>query len=75
MTDEPAGAGLPNNVERNRLDKARLPSSRTTAGPEGAPHRSFLYAIGLSSEEIAQPFVGVVTTWNEAARACSARRP
>jgi len=67
MTDEPAGAGLPNNVEPNRLDKARLPSRHTTVGPERAPHRSFLYAMGLSSEEIAQPFVGVVTTWNEAA--------
>lgn len=48
-------------------DKARLPSRHTTVGPERAPHRSFLYAMGLSAREIAQPFVGVVTTWNEAA--------
>jgi len=51
----------------NSLDKARLPSRHTTIGPERAPHRAFLYAMGLSAREIAQPFVGVVTTWNEAA--------
>ncbi|NGX99675.1 MAG: dihydroxy-acid dehydratase, partial [Candidatus Afipia apatlaquensis] len=44
-----------------------MPSRHTTVGPERAPHRSFLYAMGLSAREIAQPFVGVVTTWNEAA--------
>jgi len=48
-------------------DKPRLPSRHTTVGPERAPHRSFLYAMGLSAREIAQPFIGVVTTWNEAA--------
>ena len=53
--------------EPDRLDKSRLPSRHTTVGPERAPHRSFLYAMGLSGQEIAQPFVGVVTTWNEAA--------
>ena len=50
-----------------RIDKAKLPSRHTTIGPERAPHRSFLYAMGLSEEAIAQPFVGVVSTWNEAA--------
>jgi len=48
-------------------DKAKLPSRHTTVGPERAPHRSFLYAMGLSAREIGQPFVGVATTWNEAA--------
>jgi len=48
-------------------EKSGLPSRHTTVGPERAPHRSFLYAMGLSAREIAQPFVGVVTTWNEAA--------
>ena len=50
-----------------RIDKAKLPSRHTTIGPERAPHRSFLYAMGLSEDAIAQPFVGVVSTWNEAA--------
>ena len=48
-------------------DKSRLPSRHTTVGPERAPHRSFLYAMGLTDAEIAQPFVGVATCWNEAA--------
>ncbi|MBX9595933.1 MAG: dihydroxy-acid dehydratase [Roseomonas sp.] len=48
-------------------DKSRLPSRHTTMGPERAPHRSYYYAMGLTKEEIAQPFVGVATCWNEAA--------
>ena len=51
----------------HRFDKSRLPSRHTTVGPERAPHRSFLYAMGLTDAEIAQPFVGVATCWNEAA--------
>ena len=49
------------------FDKARLPSRYVTQGAERAPHRSYYYAMGLSEEEIAQPFVGVVSCWNEAA--------
>jgi dihydroxy-acid dehydratase len=49
------------------FDKSKLPSRYTTVGPERAPHRSYLHAMGLSDDEIAAPLVGVVTTWNEAA--------
>ncbi|HEX6979364.1 MAG TPA: dihydroxy-acid dehydratase [Alphaproteobacteria bacterium] len=49
------------------FDKSRLPSRHTTVGPTSAPHRSMLYAMGLTEQQIAQPLVGVVTTWNEAA--------
>ncbi|MEP3275065.1 MAG: dihydroxy-acid dehydratase [Stappiaceae bacterium] len=49
------------------FDKARLPSRHVTEGPQRAPHRSYYYAMGLSSKEIHQPFVGVATCWNEAA--------
>ncbi len=49
------------------FDKSKLPSRHSTVGPERAPHRSYYYAMGLSKEDIARPFVGVVTTWNEAA--------
>ena len=49
------------------FDKSKLPSRHTTVGPERAPHRSYLYAMGLKAEEIARPLVGVATTWNEAA--------
>ena len=48
-------------------DKSRLPSRHVTVGPDRAPHRSYYYAMGLTEEEIAQPFVGVATCWNEAA--------
>src|ERR1700741_2535595 len=48
-------------------DKSRLPSRHVTEGPERAPHRSYYYAMGLGTREIAQPFVGVASCWNEAA--------
>ena len=49
------------------FDKSKLPSRHVTEGPERAPHRSYLYAMGLTSEQIHQPLVGVATAWNEAA--------
>ena len=49
------------------FDKSKLPSRHTTVGADRAPQRSFYYAMGLDAEDIAKPFVGVVTTWNEAA--------
>src|SRR5246500_39536 len=48
-------------------DKSKLPPPPPTVGPDRAPHRSYYYAMGLTEEEIAQPFVGVATCWNEAA--------
>jgi len=47
--------------------KARLPSRHVTEGPSRAPHRSYLYAMGLTTEQIHQPLVGVASCWNEAA--------
>ncbi len=49
------------------LDKSMMPSRYTTVGPERAPHRSYLYAMGLTEKQINQPIVGVATCWNEAA--------
>lgn len=54
-------------VDNGQIDKSRLPSRHVTVGPSRAPHRSYLYAMGLSSEEINQPLVGVASCWNEAA--------
>ncbi len=48
-------------------DKSRLPSRHVSVGAKSAPHRSYYYAMGMTEQEIAQPFVGVATTWNEAA--------
>jgi dihydroxy-acid dehydratase len=50
-----------------KLDKSQLPSRHVTVGPDRAPHRSYYYAMGLTEAEIDQPFVGVVSCWNEAA--------
>ncbi|MCA3303703.1 MAG: dihydroxy-acid dehydratase [Roseomonas sp.] len=50
-----------------KWDKSKLPSRHTTMGPERAPHRSYYYAMGLTTEEITQPLVGVASCWNEAA--------
>ncbi len=47
--------------------KSKLPSRHATEGPDRAPHRAFYYAMGLTTEQIHQPFVGVATCWNEAA--------
>ncbi|MCP4074220.1 MAG: dihydroxy-acid dehydratase [Hyphomicrobiales bacterium] len=54
-------------MSKKIIDKSKLPSRHTTVGPTKAPHRSYLYAMGLSQEEIAQPLVGVASCWNEAA--------
>src|SRR6201994_3199742 len=50
-----------------KFDKSKLPSRHVTEGPTRAPHRSYYYAMGLTEEEIHQPFVGVASCWNEAA--------
>jgi dihydroxy-acid dehydratase len=49
------------------IDKLKLPSRHVTEGPARAPHRSYLYAMGLTREQIHQPLVGVASCWNEAA--------
>ena len=58
---------MPDDVRRPIIDKSRLPSRHVTVGPERAPHRAFLYSMGLTTEQINQPIIGVATTWNEAA--------
>ena len=49
------------------IDKKNLPSRHVTIGAKSAPHRSYYYAMGMNDEEIAQPFIGVASCWNEAA--------
>ncbi len=58
---------MPDDVRHPVIDKSRMPSRHVTIGPERAPHRAFLYSMGLTEEQINQPLVGVATTWNEAA--------
>ena len=47
--------------------KNNLPSRHVSVGAKSAPHRSYYYAMGMSEEEINQPFIGVASCWNEAA--------
>ncbi len=50
-----------------KFDKSKLPSRHVSVGVKSAPHRSMYHAMGLKNEDIEKPFVGVATTWNEAA--------
>src|SRR5262245_30131768 len=65
LTEGGCGSRFPMDAKTNI--KNRLPSRHVTEGPERAPHRSYLYAMGLTTEQIHQPFVGVASCWNEAA--------
>ncbi len=50
-----------------QFDKSRLPSRHVSVGPERAPHRSYYYAMGMTEEEIARPFVAVASAGNDSA--------
>ncbi len=50
-----------------KFDKSKLPSRHVSVGVKSAPHRSMYHAMGLKNDDINKPFVGVATTWNEAA--------
>ncbi len=50
-----------------KFDKSRLPSRHVSVGPERAPHRSYYYAMGMTEEQIAQPFVAVASAGNDSA--------
>src|ERR671935_1779180 len=58
---------MPDDLRPPAIDKSRLPSRHVTVGPDRAPHRAFLYSMGLTTEQINQPIIGVATCWNEAA--------
>ena len=50
-----------------QFDKTRLPSRHVSVGPERAPHRSYYYAMGISEEDIAKPFVALASAGNNSA--------
>ena len=50
-----------------KFDKSKLPSRHVSVGVKSSGHRSMYYAMGLKKKDIEKPFVGVATTWNEAA--------
>ncbi len=51
----------------HQFDKSKLPSRHVSVGPSKAPHRSYYYAMGLTEEEIARPFVGIASAGNDSA--------
>jgi dihydroxy-acid dehydratase len=51
----------------HQFDKSTLPSRHVSVGPERAPHRSYYYAMGMTEEEIARPFVAVASAGNDSA--------
>ena len=54
-------------MKSTKINKNKLPSRHVSIGPKSSPHRSYYYAMGLTENEIYQPFVGVATCWNESA--------
>ncbi len=54
-------------MKNKKIDKNKLPSRHVSVGPKSSPHRSYYYAMGLTENEIYQPFVGIATCWNESA--------
>lgn len=61
------GGAESENPMTRQFDKAKLPSRHVSVGPERAPHRSYYYAMGLTEEEIARPFVGIASAGNDSA--------
>ncbi|ARS25917.1 dihydroxy-acid dehydratase [Sphingomonas sp. KC8] len=51
----------------HQFDKSNLPSRHVSVGPERAPHRSYYYAMGMTEEDIAKPFVAVASAGNDSA--------
>ncbi len=49
------------------FDKSKLPSRHVSVGPECAPQRSYYYAMGMTEEDIAKPFVGIASAGNDSA--------
>jgi dihydroxy-acid dehydratase len=56
MTDDPYG--IPS-------DPAKRRSAALTDGPDRAPARAMLKAVGLTDDDLARPLIGVSTTWIE----------
>ena len=44
---------------------AKRHSARLTDGPDRAPARAMLKAIGFTDDDLARPIIGVATTWIE----------
>jgi dihydroxy-acid dehydratase len=54
-----------NPTRRSTMATQPRISDQVFKGPERAPHRSLLYALGMSAEEMKRPLIGVVSAFNE----------
>jgi dihydroxy-acid dehydratase len=50
-------------IMRNKL---KIQSQEVTEGPERAPARAMMKAMGLNDTDLGKPLIGVSSTWNEA---------
>ncbi|MFZ5853964.1 MAG: dihydroxy-acid dehydratase [Chloroflexota bacterium] len=60
MPDQP-----PTHPYDRPTDPAKRHSATLTDGPDRAPARAMLKAIGFSDDDLARPLIGVATTWIE----------
>src|SRR6185295_5518720 len=58
-------SGVTENPYDRPSDPAKRHSAALTDGPDRAPARSMLKAIGFTDDDLAKPIVGVATTWIE----------
>ncbi|HYK96218.1 MAG TPA: dihydroxy-acid dehydratase [Candidatus Dormibacteraeota bacterium] len=56
---------MPTNPYARPTDGAKRHSHALTDGPDRAPARAMLKAIGFTDDDLARPLVGVATTWIE----------
>src|SRR5688572_30253051 len=65
MPDQPTNRPHPDLPYDRPTDPAKRHSARLTEGPDRAPARAMLKAIGFGDEELARPIIGVATNWIE----------
>src|SRR6476620_3164997 len=56
---------MPTNPYDRPSDPAKRHSAALTDGPDRAPARAMLKAIGFTDDDLAKPLIGVATTWIE----------
>src|SRR5438477_8017452 len=56
---------MPTNPYDRPSDPAKRHSAALTDGPDRAPARAMLKAIGFTDDDLAKPIIGVATTWIE----------
>ncbi len=63
------------SATRNEGEMVERQSDALKRGPERAPHRALLRALGCTDDEMDRPFIGVVSSYNEAIPGHTGLRP